>query len=308
MPHKKVHRDTADCAASNSSRGPPVRFWQRPSSPAPRLGDTNFRYKDISPTGNEIRLLRILPETTSTIKCELLHTSLDDPSNYTAISYAWGDTDDTRTILLDGREFPVTLSLMLALQRLRSRSQPIVVWTDAICINQGNINERNLQVQGMTKVYSTATTVAIWLGPEAENSEMAVELLHELYQSRESPARISEMIKSTTRIPHFKALTALFDRDYWRRLWVVQEVINARNINVYCENDEVPWDICTAVSALLRQHKPDLIRAYLSEQETISKSRRNWEDVLSDGGPGGLRDLKYQESGSAGLLDVLLYH
>jgi len=115
------------------------QFWQRSSSPAPRrLGNISFRYHDLDQRREEIRLLRILPETTSIIKCELFHTSLYNPCPYIAVSYAWGDADDTGTIILDGHEFVVTESLKLALERLRSRHTPVVVWADAICINQGD--------------------------------------------------------------------------------------------------------------------------------------------------------------------------
>lgn len=49
----------------------------------------SYRY---IPLGDmEIRLVRVLPETMSTLKCEMCHRSLYDPIEYVALSYAWGD-------------------------------------------------------------------------------------------------------------------------------------------------------------------------------------------------------------------------
>jgi hypothetical protein len=107
---------------------------------------------------------------------------------------------------------------MLAFQRLRSKSAPVIVWADAICINQGNIEERNQQVQTMTRIYQQAIEVAIWLGPEADNSNMALELLVELYRHKSSKTNILAIIQSPDRRDSFTALVALFDREYWGRL------------------------------------------------------------------------------------------
>jgi hypothetical protein len=293
----------------NNEEHEPPRIWQRSSSPAPRrLGDTPFQYDDLDQRWKEIRLLRILPETTSIIKCELFRTSLYDPCPYIAISYAWGDTEDTRTIILDGHEFAVTENLMLALQRLRSRTSAVVVWADAVCINQRNTEERNLQVQAMTRIYQKAVEVAIWLGPEADNSNMALELLRNLCRHRNSETRIRTLIESLDLAPSFQALVALFDRDYWGRLWVVQEVINGNNITVYCGASSVLWDSCLGASGALQKYYSYLVLAfYVRGIANISARGRSWPGQLSCGGPAVLRDLSHNGV-PAGLLDVLLYH
>jgi hypothetical protein len=186
--------------------------WHRSSSPTPRkVGDTTFRYKDLEQ--NEIRLLRILPEITSIIKCEILHTSLDDSKKYIAISYAWGDLEDTRCIILDGHGFSVTESLWQALRKIRSRTSAVAVWVDAVCINQRNTAERNYQVQLMTSIYTKAHEMAIWIGPDAEDSGLAIRLLHKVVSAEESPSEIKDTILSPAWRPHFRALVALFNTE-----------------------------------------------------------------------------------------------
>jgi hypothetical protein len=54
----------------------------------------------LNPDTSEIRLVSILPgEWTDEIKCELNRWSLDSRPCYEALSYAWGDPNDTRPAL-----------------------------------------------------------------------------------------------------------------------------------------------------------------------------------------------------------------
>lgn len=277
----------------------------RSSSPTPwKLGHTSFQYRDLAK--NEMRLLRILPETSSILRCEIVYTLLTDPDKYTAISYAWGDPDDTRCITLDGHDFPITESLWQALHRLRSRATPVVVWADAICINQQNTNERNAQVQSMTSIYSKAGNMAIWLGPESEDSDLAMQLLQEVVSA---PSEIIEVMKSAIWRPNFQALVALFNRDYWKRLWVVQEVINSKSITVYCGHSALPWRIYTEASQIFSKHKIDLIHAFtmMSYSDGLA-GNHSWDTLLRRRGPAGLRNMKFDTLGPQGMLRALLHY
>lgn len=285
-----------------------IPAWHRTSSPIPRkLGNTTFQYKTLAE--NEIRLLQILPDTSTILKCEILHTSLGDPQKYTAISYAWGDPDDTRCIILDGQSFPVTESLWQALQRLRSRTTSVVVWADAVCIDQRNTAERNSQVQLMTSIYANAHDMAIWLGPESEESSLAVTLLHEIVSAQNSFVEIRNIIKSPVWRPYFRALVALFNRDYWKRLWVVQEVINSRAITVHCGASAIPWRTYTMASYIFSELKADLIHAFmrLSYSEGLG-GNLPWETFLCRRGPAGLRNMDFSHLGPGGLLQALLHY
>jgi hypothetical protein len=77
----------------------------------------------------------------STIRCEIFSASLQKPLSYVAISYAWGDPDDTRKIVLRDPEtstavsIPVAVSLYGALEALRQKQEPTIVWIDYLCID-----------------------------------------------------------------------------------------------------------------------------------------------------------------------------
>jgi hypothetical protein len=52
-----------------------------------------------------------------------------------------------------------------------------LLWIDALCINQDDVNERTQQVRMMGDVYSSAEQVIIWLGPERKNDQSAVDAI-----------------------------------------------------------------------------------------------------------------------------------
>jgi hypothetical protein len=191
----------------------------------------------------EFRLIRLLPEKTSSLECGIVHASLEHTPDYVAISYTWGDGVDKATLVLDDATVTVTASLYGALRAVRERTHPILVWIDGLCIDQQNKTEQASQVQLMNQIYSRATLVAIWLGPEADDSELAITLLQEIEKGGLSNQRIR-----ATNNTDSAALLSLLQRDYWSRLWVVQEVYLAREKRVYCGSSQLPWNIYRVAS------------------------------------------------------------
>ncbi|TGO46396.1 hypothetical protein BCON_0328g00120 [Botryotinia convoluta] len=133
-------------------------------------------YSSLPLEPNNIRLLRILPNENeeADINCTIfvypLHDSGRGTHRYEALSYVWGDTDNCRSICVNGHSLTVRANLHIALSRLRDPALERIIWIDAICINQEDLNERGSQVQLMAKVYSKASQVIIWLGEEADNN------------------------------------------------------------------------------------------------------------------------------------------
>jgi hypothetical protein len=63
---------------------------------------------------------------------------------------------------------------------LRSPDTDRALWMDALCINQEDVIERNQQVYLMGSIYSQAREVLVWLGPEKDNSDLAMDLFEEI--------------------------------------------------------------------------------------------------------------------------------
>ncbi|KAL2107962.1 hypothetical protein VUR80DRAFT_4457 [Thermomyces stellatus] len=251
-------------------------------------------YKDLG--DREIRLVRILPERMSALRCELIHVSLDKPPKYVAVSYARGDPSEAQTVQVDGTDVPISTSLHGALKALRRKSGVITVWADALCINQDNGEERTRQVQHMKDIYSRAQSVAVWLGPEGDASGLAMRLLNHIAHRGDSPAYIRELIGSKSRRREFDAVVRVFERDYWTRLWIVQEIANATAVDVYCGPTRLPFNIYKTASKVFLRHKEDIAAhfppgTFDSKPQSMTRSRLPYADVLGRHGPAGLPNI-----------------
>ncbi|KAF3811076.1 Heterokaryon incompatibility protein 6 [Colletotrichum gloeosporioides] len=190
----------------------------------------------------EIRLLRIFPSefNGASIDGSLEVFTLVAAPDYTAISYAWGDRRSISSISINGEATPITTSLLHALVTLRKRDEPIWIWVDALSINQCDVDELNSQVHIMDTIYSQAHTVAMCLGPECRNSEQAFKVMKAV-RERWNPENIFHSMVSRER-SQILSVVRLFERSYWKRLWVMQEIFHAKRVTVYCGSDYMALD------------------------------------------------------------------
>ncbi|RTE78327.1 hypothetical protein BHE90_007203 [Fusarium euwallaceae] len=96
----------------------------------------------------QIRMLHLEPGWGSTpISCtiHLISLTSDPPPKYEALSYTWGDPKVTREIIVNGYLVNVTFNLYSALYRLRQPEEMRILWVDALCINQTDVDERGQQ-------------------------------------------------------------------------------------------------------------------------------------------------------------------
>ncbi|RMJ14867.1 hypothetical protein CDV36_005468 [Fusarium kuroshium] len=296
---------------SRPSLTPAYSDWARRSwsnvSGSSYLGDKTYQYRPLKE--QSIRLIRISPERKTMIKCEIIHVSLEDPPRYVAVSYAWGDPRDTRRIEIEGCPISVSASLHGAFQALRQRVESVLVWVDALSIDQQNRDERAEQVQLMSDIYSNAESMAIWLGPEEDDSSSAVDFLGQVATQAKYPDKVSRLLAAGARNGDLAAVVSLFERDYWRRLWVVQEVFNAREIYVYCGPTKLSWDAYQLASDAFSEHRGDM--AFGNDQiagrrAVTSPDQFSYAQVLIYQGPASLPDLRaYMGDGEGALLEIL---
>lgn len=118
-----------------------------------------IQYTPLAETKSEIRLLIVYPGTfESTNCCKLTHAYLNEDPSYMALSYCWSKTKEVNEsskaeIFLKNRAIKVTKSAETALRYLRNLKEDVVVWIDAICINQQDLSEKSSQVRMMGKIY-----------------------------------------------------------------------------------------------------------------------------------------------------------
>ncbi|KAF2020197.1 HET-domain-containing protein [Aaosphaeria arxii CBS 175.79] len=189
-----------------------------------------------------IRLFRLFPRAPGGKICgEFQFAELYNSQAYTALSYTWGDESNQQWIMVSGSKFPVRKNLWDFLQQQSARiTEPKFFWIDAICINQDDVFERNHQVALMKDIYRLAAEVYIWLGKGADNSDLAMTWLAKKATRKLRP-RGPSGYSNIWSMEEGKALVRLCERPYWRRMWIIQEVLHANNITLLCGSKSVKW-------------------------------------------------------------------
>ncbi|KAI1813780.1 HET-domain-containing protein [Poronia punctata] len=190
-------------------------------------------HRPMSDIDKEIRIINLLPSATfnAPIECKLEHIVLQPGADYEAVSYCWGESWKTESILLDGRPYPVTTTLFDGLKYLRQKTAPRRLWIDSLCINQKDIAERSHEILKMRKIYKLARGVLIWLGDYYPYSRLHVKRIFD-HVKRIAAARTNEeeqALVSTEkwdRLWHLHGeLQRLIENWKWfQRIWVLQEV------------------------------------------------------------------------------------
>ncbi|KAL6912771.1 hypothetical protein FSST1_010531 [Fusarium sambucinum] len=133
----------------------------------------------------EIRLLHVEPGSfDDPIHARFNIASLGDAEtvDFRALSYCWGDLSERDGIFLDQDKTPFSIgkSAAQAIRRLRLTNETLVIWIDAVCINQDDLEERAQQVTLMTQIYSLASIVHIWLGEDNHGIEACLKLIRDI--------------------------------------------------------------------------------------------------------------------------------
>jgi len=184
-----------------------------------------YCYSLLSQEQYTIRLLRLLPSQrrSEDIRCNLFEYTIQelDTENhlYEALSYVWGGEERTKSITIDGQELAITQNLHTALLRLRNSKLPRIIWADAICINQADDNEKELQIQFMATIYAKASSVIVWLGEAQDNSNQALDALRVASSARFEAKQYRQTAQASIWLSE-PAILHLLERAWFRRIWV----------------------------------------------------------------------------------------
>lgn len=149
----------------------------------------------------------------------------------------------------------MTESLAAALRAFRYPADTSrILWADAIYIEQSDLAERSKQVSMMGELHSSAMRVLVWSGPATLGDEkpilivtMAMQFIKALYaeffkdEDRPKPHSLDEVCSVKQLIAYFTedghdiitpSLRLVFSRPYWERIWCVQEIYFARELDI----------------------------------------------------------------------------
>ncbi len=143
------------------------------------MSGCKYDYDNLEDIPAKFRLVTIHPGVRPyPITASLTTHPLNNHPHYEALSYVWGpyDEEDPDLILLERYAFTVTANLSRALYYLRRENVARILWIDAICINQDDLDERSSQVQLMRDIYKASERTVIWLGEDSFYSSHTFEL------------------------------------------------------------------------------------------------------------------------------------
>jgi hypothetical protein len=266
-------------------------------------------YTSLNPNKNEIRLLKVLggyqaKEKLEPLQYKLITVSMDHNPRFTALSYVWGDPNDTEQIDVNGGCLHVPKSLTYALQYVGyhwksqfpgDRQDSFYIWADAICINQQNVAERNRQVQLMGKIYSKAELVIAWFGSDPKiqtaltgsgimSNEVAkdIQAVSSILAGDTSVDLDFTWMAKDTSFTNLNAMNGFWGsylefafHNYWRRVWIFQERMLAQKLLLTAE-----------FTSLSKEH-------FEISQRWLQASKKYFESGKTD----NPKDLAWSESG-----------
>ncbi|KAF7189464.1 Heterokaryon incompatibility protein 6, OR allele [Pseudocercospora fuligena] len=216
------------------------------------------------------RIASVLPgRQGDPIQCRIQEVSLKDTGvRFIALSYCWNSTTAEEIIWVDGRPLKVTSNLYAALRNARATTTVVNLWIDQICVDQQNIIDRNEQVGKMGAIFRAASGVIVWLGQEGHGTAAAMELpkrIRRFWPSlAQNPGELTDSSKTPPECPvwgegAWPAFIMLLTRPWFRRLWIIQEIVCARDIVVTCGNATAFWDdFVQLVQIIEARHHPSL--------------------------------------------------
>ena len=192
----------------------------------------DFHYHPLKADGSSIRLLRLSRwSTEDIIKCRMVHLSVTS-CNYIALSYTWGPILPRhlqKHIIVNGQRLFVQDNAFSFLRRCAKWREYCLIWIDAICINQDDYDERSSQIAMMGRIYFSAKAVQMWFGSQPLDASVYLLARHHPLDDElaflAAPTSDSWYARA---IRH--ALSMFCKHQYWRRLWIVQEVMLATEI------------------------------------------------------------------------------
>jgi hypothetical protein len=171
------------------------------------------------------------------LKGTFVTCSLAGVTSYAALSYTWGNVADTPySIRLGHASLFIRENLWLALQAILKLRGELLIWIDAVCINQTDTEERNQQVELMGLIYRNAREVLAWLGQGDASTDRALQFVKDLCAHHKETDWVSSQIRHSDVANNLIAIAQLLQRPYWGRMWVTQELTLGSHVTLICGN------------------------------------------------------------------------
>jgi hypothetical protein len=175
-----------------------------------------YKYRPLDDPGTQIRLL-YFNRHGEAMRCVLNSFNMDTLPKYRALSYTWGPVAPKMEISIGNERLVSRENLFAFLQKfVDDPLRDETLWIDQLSIDQSNLQERNAQVQLMSKTYKQADGVIVWLGGTKGPESRSDPCSRSIPKSQWTYAQMGELL----RVPYF------------HRIWIIQEFLLSRKSQV----------------------------------------------------------------------------
>jgi hypothetical protein len=236
----------------------------------------SYDYCRLDDPSTELRVLEIIDSDRNDVECKLERHQGGD---YDTLSWCWGSRadPDAEIRILHANElysFLVPSNLKTALKELR-RLRVFKIWIDFLCIDQHSHDEKNNQVPMMSSIYGNSRCVYVWLGPQEDDSDIAMDfIVNRVLNLRD----FDSLVKDSNPRAEWKALTELIKRPWFTRRWIIQEISLAQDAFLLCGEKKIRWvDFADAISLF---NEVETATKSLSEHMQGDKELRHMPDFF----------------------------
>ncbi|KAF9777760.1 hypothetical protein IL306_004328 [Fusarium sp. DS 682] len=134
--------------------------------------------------------------------------------------------------------------------------KPIVLWVDAICINQRDNQEKSQQVQLLPLIFQRSECTYAFLGKDPQQDAAVVMLLQVLVhqqliddENMTWPKKLPKCPKDWKETgiaprdhPVWAGLIELLNHAWFRRVWIVQEAVASPIVKFVCDKYIIRWE------------------------------------------------------------------
>ncbi|KAH8728901.1 heterokaryon incompatibility protein-domain-containing protein [Phaeosphaeriaceae sp. PMI808] len=252
-------------------------------------------YKELVSASN-IRLLTFCSTDKNNRLCfSLDEVDLQDHPEFVALSYVWNDPRaplyqqsplphhrkheiicNGETVSVSGNLFNALHTIFLGWDEDKSPLSGIEsgrIWIDQLCINQQDVAEKSQQVAFMDTLYQKAKRVVAWIGPDDSHTLRAISLMKRIGciprntyidPSYDVAARLREFSETD-----LTSLMSFFASAYFQRVWIVQEVVFAKENRMLCGRHTVSYkDLVTTSSWLFHTGAWSLLTVHAASFQT----------------------------------------
>ena len=138
----------------------------------------------------------------------------------------------------------------------------------------------------MRQIYSNAQSVSVWLGESDKTADSDIAMQYLATRKPFDPERPD--FRKLWNVRQTKGILALCTRNYWRRIWIVQEIMHAKRATMYCGSSTVEWkkleQLVTDLQMISKRgrekHTPLVSAVLASPGFAVANAKTAWDGNL----------------------------